>query len=187
MSCTRCNGLGYIPTQDGSSKTCPCRIAEQVKSALSHYPNILLAKDKTEFNKELFPLESVVDSKNMNSFYSVLKTMFTYYFLKGEVKKIDLVDSDTIMEAYFDKSETYSMSSIKESDFLVICIEGSKHNKILPDVIQSIVSYRKKVLSGKATWISFSSLAGTKMKEVSMFNELIQYLDANKFTFRSLK
>lgn len=186
MSCSRCNGLGYVQIEEGVNKTCSCKIAEKIKLALSKHPNILLAKDK-QFNKELFPLTSVVSANSMEAINSILKVMFTYYFVTEQAKSLDMIDSDSLMEAYFDKSETYSMSSIKDSDFLVLSIEDGKHNKILPEVIMSILNYRNNVIQGRPTWIVFSSFNGAKMKEVLMFKELIQYLDNHKYTFRGLK
>lgn len=182
--CPKCNGLGYVDTPSGS-KICTCKVAETIKSVLAKHPNILMAKEK-KFNIELFPANTVVSVASLDILNSILKTVFTYMFLKGLVKSIDLVDSSTLMDAYFDKNDYYSISSIKEAEFPVLIIEGEKQNKLLPEVIQSIASYRSNIL-GKPTWVVFVSDEGRRIESFSQFSGLVKALDTYKFTLRGLK
>lgn len=184
MECKRCNGVGYIETSKGN-QTCTCMIAESIKEVLKIQPQVLLAKN-LKIQRELFNENQVISSKSKGKVFSILKTMFTYMFLKGKVKSIDIIDSDTLMEAYFQSSTYYTMSSVKEEEFLVILIEDGKTNKILPDVIKSIVTYRKNILN-KPTWIWLNSVDENEIKSMHKFTELVQFLNEEKFDFKRVK
>ena len=185
ISCPRCNDLGYIEMDDGNNKICSCRLAEHIKNALSKHPNVLMSKDR-KFNLELFPENVALTAHNMDKVNSILKTVFTYMFLKQRVRTMDILDSDTLMEAYFEKSSYYSISNLKEADFVVIVIDGDKQNKILPDVVKSITTYRKNLID-KPTWVVYLTESTKKFEELSMYADLVKSLNNCNFTFRSIK
>lgn len=183
-NCLKCGGLGYIETDHGC-KTCTCKISESIKLALSKHKNVLLAKDK-KFNLELFPENTVLSTPSLDKMNSILKTVFTYMYLKDRVKSLDIIDSHTLMESYFEKSDYYSISSIKEAEFIVIIIDGEKQNKLLPEVINNITSYRRNLIS-KPTWIVYVSDSGKKFETISLYQDLVKSLNTDKFTFRGIK
>lgn len=184
MSCEKCRGQGYVETERGNV-VCTCKVTESIKVALSEFPNVMLAPNR-KISPESFPENCVINISKKDSMFSVIKTMFTYFYIKGIVHSLYMVDSDTVMDAYFDKSTHYTIDEMKVQDFLIIQIEEGKINKILPDVLKSIVTYRKDILC-KPTWIWFSSFNGNKIKDNFNFSELMTYLDNSGFTFRTIK
>ena len=184
--CVKCEGRGYIEIADGGNKICSCKLAESVKNALAKHPNVLLAKDR-KFNLELFPENTVVSIASMDKINTILKTVFTYMFLKGTVKSMDILDSHTLMESHFEKSEYYNMSVLKESDFVVVIIDSEKQNKIMPEVLLNFTKYRKNLIN-KPTWIVYIN-EGTerKIENLATYAELVKSLNSCKFTFRSIK
>lgn len=183
--CPRCDGLGYVEMGDGSNKICSCKLAESIKNALSKHPNILMSKE-LKFNIELFPENLLLTAPSLSKVNSILKTVFTYMFLKQTVRSLDVLDSHTLMEAYFDKSDFYSMSSLKEADFVVLVIDGDKQNKILPEVLKNFTTYRKNFIN-KPTWVVYLSETGRKLEEMSLYAELVKSLKLCNFTFRGIK
>jgi hypothetical protein len=183
-NCPKCNGAGYIETPKGC-KVCTCKLAETIKSVLSKHPNILMAKEK-KFNLELFPENTVINVTDMDKLNSILKTVFTYLYLKGTVRALDLIDSSSLMDAYFEKNDYYTMSSIKEADFAILIVEGDKQNKLLPDILASVASYRRNIIC-KPTWIVYISDEGKKIEAMPSYSGMIKQLNTYKFTFRTIK
>jgi hypothetical protein len=76
--------------------------------------------------------------------------------------------------------------------FVIPCINtrhflgGDKQNKILPDVLKNVASYRKNFID-KPTWIVYISESGRKLEELSNYAELAKSLKTSNFTFRGLK
>lgn len=184
MTCKKCGGQGYLETEKGNV-VCSCKLSESVKTILKEFPNILLASNK-KINVKDFPENCVISVAKKDLMFSVIKTMFTYMYIKGTVNSMYMVDSDTVMEAHFGNSTHYTIDEMKMQDFLIIQIEEGKIHKLLPDVIKSITIYRRDILS-KPTWIWFNSFSGNKIKDNYQMADLMTHLDNSGFTFKGIK
>lgn len=184
-SCVKCKGLGYLPTESGN-RLCTCRVVESLKLAMKHSPSIAMAKTEKKIPIDRFTDNQVISVANLDSLYSILKVYFTKGFLMGEYKSVEVIDQSTLIEAYFNNNNLYSMGSIKEVEFLVLILEEGTNHKMLTDAIKAVVTYRLNILK-KPTWIGFSSFNARNISSITGLSEFVRYLKNSGFSFISTK